>query len=366
MNLVDVLFLISGVFSTIFLLVSFTNFLYFPQLNLKKSSGSKKVNILIPLRNEEHNASEIIESCFQQSYINKNVTVINDNSTDNTEAILKELKIKYPELNVLTGEELPNGWSGKNYACHQLSKNVDGEYILFIDADVRLNPKALESAVARIEESNVGLLTIFSTQKTFTFGERLTVPIINYVLLTLLPLFLSNKLKIQSLSAANGQFMLFNTKTYSAIDGHQSVKNEIVEDVKLSQLIKSKGYKTLTLLGGDLVTCRMYTNFYSGFNGLVKILNRILFGSITSFIFAGIFLITYILPFALLSFKSEFILVLINNLLSALFVMTLSRKNLLNLLLLPFNYAILFITTIVSIYKYNTSGIVWKDRTIKQ
>jgi hypothetical protein len=55
----------------------------------------------------------------------------------------------------------------------------------------------------------ISFLSIFPTQKMFTLGEYLTVPVIYYILLSLLPFILVPKSKYSSLSAAIGQFMLF-------------------------------------------------------------------------------------------------------------------------------------------------------------
>ncbi len=55
------------------------------------------------------------------------------------------------KIKLINGSDLPEGWLGKNWACHQLAKEASGEYLLFIDADVRLNEKAVASAIQRNE-----------------------------------------------------------------------------------------------------------------------------------------------------------------------------------------------------------------------
>jgi len=52
-------------------------------------------------------------------------------------------EITSPNLKVVSGQTLPEGWLGKNFACHQLAAQADGSYLVFVDADVRLAPRAI-------------------------------------------------------------------------------------------------------------------------------------------------------------------------------------------------------------------------------
>ena len=93
------------------------------------------VSVLIPARNEEANIQWCLTHVLNQSYLNTEVIVLDDQSEDNTHAIVTEMQKKHPNLKLFRGKDLPGGWNGKNWACHQLSQKARGEIIIFVDAD---------------------------------------------------------------------------------------------------------------------------------------------------------------------------------------------------------------------------------------
>ena len=101
--------------------------------------------ILIPMRNEAKNVSGAISSALNQ---NGSIKVLNDFSTDQT---LENLQAFLPQIEILQGKELPEGWLGKNFACHQLAINAKSDYLVFLDADVRLKPGAVNEAIKYME-----------------------------------------------------------------------------------------------------------------------------------------------------------------------------------------------------------------------
>jgi hypothetical protein len=101
-------------------------------------------------------------------------------------------------------------------------------------------------------------------------GERITVPNMNYILVSLLPLALVRRLSFPSLSAANGQFMFFRRKEYLATKPHEAVKADKVEDISIARMFKKRRLKIACMLGDDAITCRMYKGFREAVNGFSK------------------------------------------------------------------------------------------------
>ncbi|MGE5805955.1 MAG: glycosyltransferase, partial [Ignavibacteria bacterium] len=93
------------------------------------------VSVLVPARNEEVNIRNCITSLLKQDYPNYEVIVLNDSSDDKTDEILNMIKSEYPELKILHGKPLEEGWTGKTFACRQLADEAIGEWLLFTDAD---------------------------------------------------------------------------------------------------------------------------------------------------------------------------------------------------------------------------------------
>ncbi|WP_287152444.1 glycosyltransferase [Candidatus Solincola tengchongensis] len=228
------------------------------------------VSILIPARNEEENIVRCLESVLAQDYPCFEVVVLDDGSRDRTWEILSHLSSRDPRLRVIRGSEPPPGWTGKNWACHQLSLQAGGELLLFTDADTFHHPESLCRAVAALQESGADLLTALPRQEMLTPGEKMAVPILGWSVLCFFPLFLAHRLKAPFLSAAVGQFMLFRRSAYYRAGGHRAIRAEIADDFALARRIKSEGLNLEFLDGGDLLVCRMYRGLSSAFHGLTK------------------------------------------------------------------------------------------------
>jgi chlorobactene glucosyltransferase len=159
---------------------------------------------------------------------------------------------------VLQGTPLPPGWTGKNWACAQLAAAATAELLLFTDADVRWQPGAVHSVAATLQTLDADLLTVWPTQITHSWGERLTVPLMAMAVLGYLPVRLAHDFFHPLAAAANGQCMAFRRPAYTAIGGHAAVQAAIVEDIQLAEHIKAAGFKLRMADGAGLVACRMY------------------------------------------------------------------------------------------------------------
>jgi len=278
-------------------IVALINLLFAQQLKSDNCGFNELVSVLIPARNEETNIPNLLNDLQKQDYQNIEIIVFNDLSTDKTEDIIKRIAKDDSRIQLINSEGLPNGWLGKNFACHSLSKHAKGKYLLFLDADVRVKDRILSNSIALAEKHRIGLLSIFPKQKLVSLGEYLTVPNMNYILLSLLPLVLVLKSKFTSMAAANGQFMLFNKAKYFDTLPHKNFMNNKVEDIEIARFFKQKNIQIACLLGDDTIECRMYKGFNEAVNGFSKnvvnffgnsFLAAILFWLITTFGFAAI------------------------------------------------------------------------------
>jgi hypothetical protein len=142
--------------------------------------------------------------------------------------------------------------------------------MLYLDADVRIGPDLINDSVAFAVKTGTELVSIFPKQLMHSMGEQMTVPNMNYILLSLLPLILVRKSTFTSLAAANGQFMLFSSTAYREIQPHLMMKNNKVEDIAISRFYKKNGKTVSCLLGDDRIMCRMYSDFQSSVKGFSK------------------------------------------------------------------------------------------------
>ena len=362
------IFYLSILILLIFFVISLYNYLTAPRIKFpdKEDIPDKFVSVLIPARNEETNIKECLDSVLNQRYKHFEVIVLDDESTDNTYKIIQDILLKSDKIKLIAGKPLPEGWVGKNWACCQLAEKAKGEIFLFIDADVRLSDNALSISMNIFEDKKLNMLSCFPTQQINTMGEWLVVPLMNFFLLSILPLkkvFSSLK---KSFTAANGQFILIDKKTYQNVGGHKQVANEVVEDMELARLLKQKGFSILTALGGNSVSCRMYDNFRKSFIGFSK---NFFPGFKSNFIFFLILILFYsaifIYPFFLLPENIYYLIPTALIILIRIFISLSSRQNvLINIVLHPIQIVIMLLLAINSVWKNKMKNISWKGRKI--
>ncbi len=277
-------------FTSLQFFIAVANLLFYPNISGYKKPEKDLISVLIPARNEEKNIATLLTDLLNQDYQNLEIKVFSDQSTDATMDILNRFAEKDSRISYYDSDELPDGWLGKNYACHFLSTKAKGKYLLFLDADVRIGRNIIESSVSYAEKYNLGLLSIFPAQIMRTPGEKVAVPSMNYILLSLLPLPLVRKSRFSSLAAANGQFMLFQADSYKIIRPHEVLKYSKVEDIEIARLYKRRNKFIACLTGNNEVSCRMYEGLENAVNGFSK--NVVMFFGDSFFLAVLFWLIT--------------------------------------------------------------------------
>ncbi len=265
------------------------------------SQDTATLAICIPARNEAHNLPLLLEDLAQQTLLPNQIVVVDDHSEDGTSEIVQAWSARWPVVQLVKGSSLPEGWLGKHWACWQASSQVEATWILFLDADLRLHPEAIKAAMAYAGQHQLALLSLFPTQIMQTKGEQLTVPLVHRILLELLPLTIANRTQWESMSAGNGQFMLFRTAEYRKMGGHEAVKQERAEDIALVRLFRSNRLKTHTLLGNRLVNCRMYDSYQQAKQGFAKNIRAMM---LNSDVFQLIYWVLGLLAYVWLTFES--------------------------------------------------------------
>ncbi|MHB2210181.1 glycosyltransferase family 2 protein [Methylobacterium sp. CM6257] len=226
------------------------------------------VSILIPARNEAGNIEATVRAALASTAVPVEVIVGDDHSTDATAEIVRA--IDDPRLRLVAVPLLPEGWTGKNHACSHMAGLAEGRHLLFIDADVRLEPEAAASLSALARRSGAALVSGVPRQRTETLGEMLTVPMIDFLLLGYLPVPLMRRLPDPSLGAACGQLVLIARAAYASTGGHAAIRTSLHDGVRLPRLLRAAGHRTDLVAAASLATCRMYDGFAQAWAGFSK------------------------------------------------------------------------------------------------
>ncbi len=258
------------IFTGLRFITAASNLLFRQWLRSGKPLGSHEISILIPARNEEKNIETILESILQQDYPHWEAIVYDDISEDRTAELVKRYEAMDKRIRLISGDHLEPGWMGKNHACHKLSLEANGDYFLFTDADVEMEPGLLRDALAQIQRYRLNLLSIFPKQIMKSMGEKMTVPIMNWILVSLLPMILTRVSRHASLSAGNGQFMMFDAHSYREHLFHSHFRNQVAEDISIARFMKQIGLRIHTILSRGQVKCRMYRSLGEAKQGFAK------------------------------------------------------------------------------------------------
>lgn len=227
------------------------------------------ISVCIPARNEERNIRGCVEAMLAQDYPNLEVIIVDDRSTDATPEILRQLSARNDRLRIISGSDLPEGWAGKPHALHQASKATRGEWLCFVDADTLSTQQALSSCYDKAIQTNADMFTIMTFQVMETFWEKVVMPLVMTALSVGFSPRKVNDPKSRN-AIANGQFIMIKRSIYHAIGGHESVKDQIVEDKAIAEQVKWSGYRLILANGYAVARTRMYTSLAEMWEGWTK------------------------------------------------------------------------------------------------
>jgi glycosyltransferase involved in cell wall biosynthesis len=226
------------------------------------------VSAIVPARNEEATIAAAVESLAAQPEIGE-IIVVNDQSTDGTDAQLVRLSERFPQLYSLNIDALPEGWIGKNYAVSVGAAQSTGKWLLFTDADGVHLPGSTAHALADAQAFGANLVSYSPEQETHTWWERALIPFI-YVRLGHKYSFDDVNDPESPAAAANGQYLMISREEYNRIGGHASVAGEVLEDVALARIAKMAGVRLHFASGEGIMRVRMYRTFSSMWQGWTK------------------------------------------------------------------------------------------------
>lgn len=233
-------------------------------LPVRHSPGSPDtplVSILVPARNEQHRVLEnCIRSILAQDYPRFEVIAVNDHSTDATGAILESIARGDERLRVIEGQEPPAGWLGKPFAMQQALDHARGEWLLATDADMIFDNTALRTAMERTLEQNGDAMSLIPHFEAHSFWERVMIPTWAWVFLMFAVVYRISNPKTPG-AVGIGGFFLMRRIVLERVGGYESLKDEVMEDVRLAERIKRSGARLFTEYAPDLLSTRMYSNF---------------------------------------------------------------------------------------------------------
>ncbi|HEV2119661.1 MAG TPA: glycosyltransferase [Candidatus Bathyarchaeia archaeon] len=258
-SLVDALLIVQSILVFLLAGYEYLTLMHFPALPEISNSPPKNlmVSIVLPVRDQANTVSECVASLVGLDYPEKEIIVVDGNSTDGTQDILKRFNGK---IKLVEEESLPQGWVGKNWACHSGYKQATGDLLMFTDGDSIHARDSLAKTVSYLEATKADLVTLAPAAILRTFWEKLLQPPIFWLIM----MFVGGKWVNDDLkprwALGNGQYMLFRREAYDKVGGHDAVRDRISEDYSLGRLIKAKGLRLRIVTASDSLAVRMYSS----------------------------------------------------------------------------------------------------------
>ncbi len=234
-----------------------------------QNSPEPRVSIIMPACNEEENIEQAVLSLLAQTYRNLEILVVNDRSVDGTAQVLKRLQALHPRLAVLEINELPDGWMGKSNALAQGAARAGGEFLLFTDADVVMEPTTISRAIRHMLDERLDHLTLFF--KNSGGGWLLNCLILEMALGLLLAF---RPWRVRQPGSREfigiGAFNLVKKTVYDEVGGHRSICMHPIDDLMLGKIIKEQGFHQDCLMGDSFVAVPWYGTVRAMIAGLQK------------------------------------------------------------------------------------------------
>ena len=190
--------------------------------NAADTSASSGLSVVVPARNEEQNLPLLLDSLDRQQLQPERVVVVDDHSSDGTAALARAYGVE-----LVSPPPLPEGWTGKSWACYNGASHCGGSRILFVDADVTFSEDAIARLLRAAEGHSVVSVQPFHT--THRWYESLSA-LPNLVVLAGIGPF-SSCTRHSMPKGLFGPCILVDRMLYEKSGGHRAVASSVVESV---------------------------------------------------------------------------------------------------------------------------------------
>ena len=261
------------------------------------ADAGPSLSVLIPARDEAGRIGHCLTSLRAQVGVDvAEIVVLDDRSSDGTAQVVRH-HLDDPRMRLVTSAgEPPPGWLGKTWACHQLAQQASGNVLVFVDADVVLDPGALARVASGLAAGDLDAVSPYPRQVSVTWAERIVQPLLQWSWATLLPLRAAETSDRTSLVAANGQLLAITRSAYDACGGHEAIRGEVLDDVALFRALKRVGRRGALADGTDVASCHMYDGWTELRDGYGKSLWAATGSPARAAAIAGVLSAAYVLP----------------------------------------------------------------------
>jgi glycosyltransferase involved in cell wall biosynthesis len=227
------------------------------------------VSVISAARDEADDIGDSLASRLSDGYPNLEVIVIDDRSEDATPGIIAEVARRDPRVRAVRVDELPDGWLGKVHALQRGVEVATGEWLLFSDADVRVEHGMVGKAVAHCEADGYDLLALVpefrSSSRIFYVLWAIFMRVIAMVISPAAVRDPESKMAMGS-----GGFTLVRRSVFDATPGFAHLRLETADDVSLGAMVKGAGGRCDFMNGRGAASVSIYDSLREFYLGVEK------------------------------------------------------------------------------------------------
>jgi cellulose synthase/poly-beta-1,6-N-acetylglucosamine synthase-like glycosyltransferase len=200
-----------------------------------------RVSVIMTARDEQARIETSVRRVLTQPGVDVEVVVVDDRSTDRTPAIVAALAAEDSRVRVERIDALPAGWLGKPHACHVGAGIASGEWLLFSDADTWVQDRVIARAVEAAVASDADHVCLIPCEPDASIPARATL--INFSAGLVHYAARANRDEPRSMIGV-GAFNLVRAEAYRDIGGHEPLRLEVVDDLKLGLVLRRAGFRS--------------------------------------------------------------------------------------------------------------------------
>jgi chlorobactene glucosyltransferase len=358
-------------------------FTYLPREDVSHKIEDPKVTVVVTAKNEEELIEKCLDSLTRQTYSSLEIIVVDDSSTDSTREIVEKLASNHSNLRLVSAGLKTPGWVGKSWPCWRGFEESGGcEFLLFVDADSTFEKTVVERTVLYAYENSIDMFSLSPRVVLHGIWAKAVLPLITGAINLLYPMSKVND-KSSKRAYVFGTYFLVRKSVYEKTRGHCKVRDQLVEDAAIAQLVKSAGYNLRVERGPEFLSTEWESDRKAIFNGLERVFSssiknygmKSILNAILLFFLIIYPIIYFIADVLVRSFSEFFLLGTVASLLSVAILLALTSFEL-NLIsggigpgvFLFFLGGLIFISAIVttSVKVARGKDLYWKGQGYKQ
>ena len=237
------------------------------QINLATVPSHERVTVLLPVLNEAGRIDACLAALCQQPEEVQEVLVIDGGSKDGTQGIVQRHRAVDARVRLIDASPVDPRWTGKVWGLQRglLSSSPKSDWILCVDADVKVQPQLVRSLLHHAQRSAVSIFSVATAQRLSGNLDALIHPA---MLTTLVYRFgspgtaTSNRHRVQ----ANGQCFFARREILLRTEAFRTAQGSLCEDITIVRRLAECGEQIGFYESDGLVEVKMYGSWRETWN----------------------------------------------------------------------------------------------------